>query len=226
MSASRAGAPALLVLSAALSLGSCANDDSASAARNLDSSIVASEAMILSVRDSVRGMSEDDRARRTREALAVRAPDSLDACSTPLPASEVTRHTTDVFTLELPADFTLTLDGDVDRKEKHYGYGRYEFTGSDGSVVSIDAASNYEAHSGWTGSVSSECNLDIGPHHAHLDVANASINFEDRIVHADLDLSPRLALRFLAHVKSRSRQAELLSAAHTIRVRTGWGLTN
>ena len=207
-------------------LGSCTNGDSAAAARNMDSSIAASEAMMLSIRDSVRGVSEAERARRTRDALAVHAPDSLDACSIPLQAQEVTRHTTEVFTLELPADFTLTRDGDVDRRKKHYQYGQYEFTGSDGSKVIIDAANNDEGHSGWTGSISSECDLEIGARRVHLDVANATISTEDRIVHAHIPLSPRLALRFVAHARSRQRQAQLLSAVHSLRVRPAWGEAN
>ncbi|HEX9083359.1 MAG TPA: hypothetical protein VF836_01360 [Gemmatimonadaceae bacterium] len=223
MTASRIAVGALLVLLGALPLESCTNGDSARTTRDIDSSIAASEAMMLSFRDSVRGVSEEEKARRIRVALAVHAPDSLDACSTPLPAEEVTRQTTETFTLELPADFTLTLDGDVDRKAKHYGYGIYEFTGSDGSKVSVDGANNDESHSGWTGSISSECDVAIGSHRAHLDVANASIYAEDRIVHAHIYLSPQLALRFVAHAKSRQRQAQLLSATHSIRVRPAWG---
>ena len=222
----RQAIPPFLALSAALMLGSCTNGDSAATARNIDSSIAASEAMMLSIRDSVRGVSEAERARRTRDALAVHAPDSLDACSIPLQAQVVTRHTTDVFTLELPADFTLTRDGDVDRRKKHYQYGQYEFTGSDGSKVIIDAANNDEGHSGWTGSISSECDIEIGARGVHLDVANATISGEDRIVHAHIPLSPRLALRFVAHARSRERQSELLSAVHSLRVRAAWGETN
>jgi hypothetical protein len=213
------------ILIALLSLGvtACTRGDSASKSRDLDSSIAASEEMILSFRDSVRGVSEEEKARRAQAALAVHAPDSLDACSSQLPAEKVTRYTTDVFTLELPADFTLTRDGDVDRREKHYGYGKYEFTGSDGSTVLIDGANNDDSHSGWTGSISSECDVDIGPHKAHLDIANASLYTEDRIVHGHFYLPPRLALTFVAHARSRSRQTQLLSAVHTLRVRPAWG---
>jgi len=223
VTAARVAVTALLAISAALLLGSCTNGDSAATARDIDSSIAASEAMILSIRDSVRGVSEAERARRTRDALAVHAPDSLDACSIPIQAQEVTRHTTGVFTIELPADFRMTLDGDIDRREKHYQYGQYEFTGSDGSRVFIDAANNDEGHSGWTGSISSECDLEIGARRVHLDVANATISTQDRIVHAHIPLSPRLALRFVAHARSRQRQAELLSAVHSLRVRPAWG---
>ena len=223
---SRHAVTPLLALSAALMMGSCTNGDSAATTRDIDSSIAASEAMMLSIRDSVRGVSEAERARRTREALAVHAPDSLDACSSPLQAEQVTRHTTGVLTIELPADFRMTLDGDIVRREKHYQYGQYEFTGSDGSRVFIDAANNDEAHSGWTGLISSECDLDIGARRVHLDVANATISAEDRIVHAHISLSPRLALRFVAHARSRERQAQLLSAVHTLRVRPAWGEAN
>ena len=226
MIACRAPVTRLLALSLLLSVGSCKNDDSASEMAKADSSIAASEAMMLAFRDSVKGVSDDEKARRAQAALAVHAPDSLDACSYPLPADAVTRHTTEVFTLELPADFTLTRDGDIDRKKTHYGYGRYEWTGSDGSKVLIDGANNDEAHSGWTGSVSSECDLDIGPHKVHLDVANASIYAEDRIVHAHFFLSPRLALSFVAHARSRERQSQLLNAIHSIRVKSEWGQTD
>ena len=225
MSGLRARVTAFVAVSGTLLLGSC-DGDRVARARALDASIAASEAMMLSFRDSVRGVSEEEKARRAQAVLAVRAPDNLEACSSQLPAEQVTRHTTDVFTLELPADFTLTRDGDVDRKKNHYGYGRYEFKGSDGSTVIIDAANRYDAHTGWTGSVSSECDLSIGPHNAHLDVANATIQFEDRIVHAHIDMGPQLALMFVGHARSRPRQAELLSAVHTIRVKPAWGETN
>ena len=216
----------LLALSTALLLGSCTNGDSAAEVRDIESSIAASEAMMLSIRDSVRGVGDAEKARRTQDALAVRAPDNLDACSSPLQAEQVTRHTTGVFTLELPADFRLTMDGDIERREKHYQYGQYEFTASDGSRVFIDAANNDEGHSGWTGSISSECDIDIGARRVHLDVANATISAEDRIVHAHVPLSPRLALRFVAHARSRQRQSQLLSAVHTLRVRPAWGEAN
>lgn len=226
MTASRVAVRLLLAVTGALTLGSCMNGDGALKAREIDSSIAASETMMLSIRDSVRGVSEAERARRTQAALAVHAPDSLDACSTPIQAHEVTRHTTDVFTIELPADFTLTRDGDIDRRKRHYQYGIYEFTGSDGSKVLIDAANNDEGHSGWTGLISSECDLEIGARTVHLDVANATISAQDRIVHAHVPLSPRLALRFVAHARSRERQAQLLSAVHSLRVRPAWGEAN
>jgi len=221
----RAVAP-LLALSTALLLGSCTNGDSAAEVRDIESSIAASEAMMLSIRDSVRGVGVAEKARRTQGALAVHAPDNLDACSSPLQAEQVTRHTTGVFTLELPADFRLTMDGDIERREKHYQYGQYEFTASDGSRVFIDAGNNDEFHTGWTGLISSECEHDIGARWAHLDVANATISTEDRIVHAHIPLSPRLALRFVAHARSRERQSQLLSAVQTLRVRPAWGESN
>jgi hypothetical protein len=130
----------------------------------------------------------------------------------------------ELVTLELPADFKLTRNGDVERMKKIYGYSRYEWTGSDRSLVIIEAVNNHEAHSGWTGLIESECNLDIGPRPAHLDIANATVEFQDRIVHAHIDLAPRLALMFVAHARSRQRQAQLLSAVHTVRVRSGWGV--
>jgi len=211
---------------AAVSIESCTNTDHAAIARGIDSSIAASEAMMLSFRDSVRGVSQNAQDRRTRDALAVHAPDSLDACSTPFPAAEVTRHTNDLFTIELPSDFRMTLDGEDERKQRGYGYARYQWTGSDGSTVYIEPANSSETHSGWTGSISSECDLEVGPHKAHVDVANASVELEDRIVHAQFDLRPRLSLSLLVHAKSRQRQSELLSAIHSVRVRNGWGADN
>ena len=219
MTAERAAIVGVVVLA----LLSCTNGDSGAAARNIDSSIAAAESTMLAFRDSVKGVSQEERVRRDRAALAVYAPDSLEACSYQLPAEKVTRHTTDVFSLELPADFRLTRDGDVNRR-KHYGYGRYEFTGSDGSIFSIDAANNDATHSGWTGLVSSECDTDIGVNKAHLDVANATVYAEDRVVHAHFDLSPRLAMIVVAHARSRARQAQLLAAIHTIQVRSEWGV--
>jgi hypothetical protein len=226
MTVLRVAIAGFVILLSTLSTESCTNTDNASRAGGIDSSIAASEAMMLSFRDSVRGVSQEEKDRRTRDALAVHASDSLDACSTPFPAAAVTRHTNDLFTLELPSDFRLTLDGEDERKKRGYGYARYQWTGEDGSIVYIEPANRSESHSGWTGAISSECDLEIGPHKAHLDVANASLYVEDRIVHAMFDLSPRLSLSLLVHAKSRQRQSELLSAIHTVRVRSGWGATN
>lgn len=211
-----------LALLAALSLASCTNADSAATARNMDSSVAASETMMLALRDSVKGVSEEEKARRTRAELAVHAPDNLDACSYPTPAEEVTRHITEFFTLELPADFELTRDADVDRREKHYVNPPYEWTASDGSTVEIVGVNNSDVHIGWTGLLSSECNLSIGSRNVHLDVANNTISREDRMVHAHFRVPPQLALRFVAHARSRARQAELLSAVHSIRVLPAW----
>jgi hypothetical protein len=222
VTACRALATAFATLSAALLSASC-NGDSAAAARNMDASIAASETVMLSFRESVRGISEGKQANRAQDLLSLRAPDSLDACSSPLPAEDVTRYTTDLITIELPADFKLTRNGDSEPMKKIYGYSRYEWTGSDRSVVTIDQANNDDGHSGWTGLIESECNVDIGPRPAHLDVANATVEFQDRVVHASIDMVPQLALRFVAHARSRRRQAELLSAVHTLRIRSAWG---
>jgi hypothetical protein len=189
----------------------------------MDSSIAASEAMMLSFRDSVRGEGEGVQATRAQALLSLRAPDSLDACSYPLPADQVTRHSMDLVSIELPADFKLTRNGDLEPMRKLYGYSIYEWTGSDRSRVIIDAVNNHDEHSGWTGLIESECNLDIGTRPAHLDVANATVEVEDRIVHADIGMAPALAVKFVAHARSRRRQAELLNAVHTLRVLSRWG---
>ena len=206
----------------ALALVSCTNDDAAKA--RMESTIAASEAMMLSFRDSVRGESEGAQASQASAALSLRAPDSLDACSSPLPAREVLRHTLDLVTIELPADFKLTRNGDGGPEEKIYGYSRYEWTGSDRSRVIIEPVNNHEAHTGWTGLLESECNVDIGPRPAHLDVANASVDYEDRIVHVSIEMVPQLAVSVTAHARSRQRQAELLSAVHSLRIRERWGI--
>jgi hypothetical protein len=224
MTASRLAVTALLALFAAVLLGSCTSERSALAARNIDSSIAASEAMMLSLRDSVRGVGEEVRASRTRTALELRASDTLDACSSPLPAPQVTRHTTDLVTIELPADFKLTRNGDTEPMKKIYGYSIYEWTGSDRSRVIIQPVNNHEPHAGWTGLMESDCNLDIGPRPAHLDIANATVEVEDRIVHVNIDLAPELALMLVAHARSRERQAQLLSAVHSLRVKPAWGV--
>lgn len=205
----------------ALLLASCTNGDSEAAARAIDSSIAASESMMLSLRDSVRGVSEDEQAGRTRAALAVRAPDSLDACSYPAPAENVTRHTTERVTLELPADFKLTNDADADRK-KRYVNSPYKWRAPDGSTVEIVGVNDGDVHVGWTGLLSSECDVPIGSYDAHLDIANASVSVEDRIVHAYFR-HPTMRARFLAHARSRARQAELLNAVHSLRLLSTWG---
>jgi hypothetical protein len=222
MTAPRIARAPLVAVCAALAVGSCTRGGAASAAR-ADSSFAASEAMMLSFRDSVRDQSKGVQASRTRSLLSLRAPDSLDACSYPLPAYEVTRHSMELVTIELPADFKLTRNGDTEPMKKLYGYSRYEWTAGDRSTVRVDAVNNYDGHTGWTGLVESECNVDIGGRAAHLDVANATVEYEDRIVHAQIDMVPELAVMFLGHARSRRRQAELLNAVHSLRISSAWG---
>jgi hypothetical protein len=50
------------------------------------------------------------------------------------------------------------------------------------------------------------------------------VEVEDRIVHVNIDLAPELALMLVAHARSRERQAQLLSAVHSLRVKPAWGV--
>jgi hypothetical protein len=205
--------------------GACTRSgDRAADAREVSASVAASEALMLAFRDSVRGFTEEEKARRASAETPLVGADTLDACTYPVPASgDVRLQTTSIFVLALPANFTLTLDGEKEIAARHEGYGRYEWTASDGSTARVEPVNNDEAHSGWTGSISSECDLDIGGRRVHIDVANASVYVPDRVVHAHIDLRPHLALSFLGHARTLARQAELLRAVHSIRITPDWG---
>jgi hypothetical protein len=126
-------------------------------------------------------------------------------------------------TVHLPTDFKLVNEKDIERQIKNSGYARFEWVGDDGSTVSVYGENSSSVHSGWTGLVTSECNLDIAGRRAHFDIANASVGRPDRVVHAIIDASPQLSLVFLAHARSIERQKELLRAAHTVNVGPLWG---
>ena len=205
--------------------GACSRSmGKAAEAREVDASVAASEALMLAFRDSVRGFTEEEKARRASAETPLVGADTLDACAYPVPAAGDVRLQTAIgFVLELPADFKLTRDGDKEIAARHDGFGIYEWTGSDRSTVKVEPVNNGTAHSGWTGSISSECDLDIGGHRMHIDVANASVYVPDRIVHAHIDLSPQLAFAFVGHARTLPRQAELLRAVHSIRMTPDWG---
>ena len=57
----------------------------------------------------------------------------------------------------------------------------------------------------------------------HIDIANASVNIPDRVVHAVLAVPERLPLVVLGHARSLERQAELLRAARSVRIAPRWG---
>ena len=214
---------ATLALSISLSLSSCTGSDRAGSTSSIDSTIAASEAMMLAFRDSVKGVSEAEKAGREHAALAIHAPDSLDACAVPPPAQQVTWHSTDGFALQLPGDFRMTRDADEYRKKRNLPGVAYEWTASDGSRVQIVGVRRDEVHIGWTGLLSSECDMDVSSGRLHVDVANNTITTEDRIIHAHFYPRSQPALSFVGHARSRQRQAELLSAVHTLRLKDAWG---
>jgi hypothetical protein len=216
-----AASTALLGMTA--SVVACSKPDPKAEARELEVAMTASEALALAFADSVRENTAEARARSEARRIEQISNDTLSACADPVPVEATTRYANSMVTVHLPTDFKLVNEKDIERQIKNSGYARFEFVGADGSKVSVYGENSGSVHSGWTGLVTSECNLDIAGRSAHLDIANASVGRPDRVVHAIISASPYLSLVFLAHARSIERQKELLHAAHTVNVGPLWG---
>ena len=205
----------------ALALAACARGG-AEDPKELDAAVAAAEALALSFADSVRG--EAGQARVAAESRAAREKvDTLSACADPVPREPTSRHATSYMTVHLPADFRLLNAEQAERMAQPQGYTRYEWKGADNSTVAIYPGSSSSVHSGWTGLLKSECDIQVAGHRAHVDLADNSIGFTNLVVHAIYYDPPRSPMVFLAKARSRARQEELLHALHTVNIGPLWG---
>lgn len=204
--------------------------DAAAAARDLNASIDALEALSLGFRDSVFA------ARDTTTILLGSGRDPsiagavVDACEQPASQAPVQQHQTPAFSISLPADFEPVAPSAADERARARGLSAYEWRGEDQSTVRIASRPDTVVdgkvlgmHRGWTGAMSSECDVDINGRPAHVDIADAG--GDDHVVHvhfAESELGTsgtrtiQRSLVLIAHGRSIERQRELLRAARSL----------
>jgi hypothetical protein len=133
------------------------------------------------------------------------------ACDEPATSVAFLALQSGAVSLTLPADFTPI---DTARAASH---GIHRWLGADKSTVVVrpDAATY---HSGWTGSLTSECTVDIAGARAHIDLADATVEVPDYVVRAVLERPGMLPFVFEGHARSVRRQAELLRALRSLSI--------
>ncbi|HEX6049667.1 MAG TPA: hypothetical protein VFZ21_10365 [Gemmatimonadaceae bacterium] len=136
------------------------------------------------------------------------------ACDEPAASVELTAVQSGAVSLTLPADFTPI---DTARVASH---GIHRWLGADKSTIVVrpDAATY---HSGWTGSLTSECTVDIAGARAHIDLADATVEVPDYVVRAVLERPRMLPFVFEGHGRSVRHQAELLRALRSLSIAEG-----
>jgi hypothetical protein len=210
------GIGAIMVLAMSITCTACRR--SRSDTRELALAAAASDSLTEAFADIAAGSAP---APPTRPSLV--GGDTLQACVDREPGTGFTLAKTRLFDVALPPDFSPVGSARSDRDAEKYGVARYEWHGSDNSTLVISGGTT-ERHSGWTGGVSSECDLETAGAAVHVDLANASIRVNDRVIHAVFDMSARPALIFEAHARSVERQAQLLHSLRTVFVLPRWGV--
>ena len=183
---------------------------------------IAAEESQLALRDSLYAGDAAAVAQRAAAKEPLVGGEQPDACSLGIPKPTET-HSTTLFEIDLPQGFRLTNRDRAERQAQESGYARYEWRGTDNSTFAVFAGDGGGTHSGWTGLIASECDLESVSGPMHIDVANASVSVPDRVVHAALEVPGQLHLMVLAHARSLERQAELIRAARSVRVSPRWG---
>ena len=156
-----------------------------------------------------------DSAARRALAAEPRAPTVPEhtphACDEPATSVAFLALWSGALSLTLPADFTPI---DTARVASH---GIHRWLGADKSTVVVrrDGATY---HSGWTGSLTSECTVDIAGARAHIDIADATVDVPDYVVRAVLERPRMLPFVFEGHARSVRRQAELLRALRSLSI--------
>lgn len=179
------------------------------------------ETLNVAFRDSVWSGGASVRQAAEELSTASSTPMTAEACSDPGRLSPTQLQTTTLVDIDLPIDFKLTNAAQAETAAERVGYARYEWRGDDNSTLSIFPAS--EVHSGWTGAIATECDLNIDGHNAHVDIANASTYGADFVVHGYFTMESGSAVGYLAHARSHRRQEELLHALRTVSIKPRWG---
>jgi hypothetical protein len=159
-----------------------------------------------------------DSAARRAVAAEPRAPTVTEhtahACDEPATSVAFLALQSGALSLTLPADFTPI---DTARVASH---GIHRWLGADKSTIVVrpDGATY---HSGWTGSLTSECTVDIAGARAHIDLADATVEVPDYVVRAVLERPGMLPFVFEGHARSVRRQTELLHALRSLSIAEG-----
>jgi hypothetical protein len=189
-----------------------------------DDATEAVETLNLAFRDSVAEFASPVRQAATpvpEQSAPIATPMTAQACSDPGRLGPTQLHTTTLVDIDLPDDFKLTNTDKAEADAERTGYARYEWRGSDNSRLSIYPTS--AVHSGWTGLIDTECDLNIDGHNVHVDIANASTAGADFVVHGFFQMEAGSPVAYIAHARSHRRQEELLHAMRTIAIKPRWG---
>jgi hypothetical protein len=207
-----------LIVVFALTLACAACRRSRPDTRKLGLAAAASDSLTEAFSDIAAGSAP---APRNRPSLV--GGDTLQACLDRDLGTGFTLAKTRLFDVALPPDFAPVGGARSERDAEKFGVARYEWRGSDNSTLSISGGTT-ERHSGWTGGISNECDIETAGAAVHVDLANASIRVNDRVIHAVFDISARPALIFEAHARNVERQAQLLHSLHTVFILPRWGV--
>jgi hypothetical protein len=164
--------------------------------------IAASESLTLALADSIAT------ARGLINPAAVAGLESLTACDDRVDASNWPHYRTPIVEMMVPPGFTQSSDGFS---------GRAEWRGPDGWIRAVGSSS--QLHTGWTGLITSECDLYVAGWPTHLDLVNTTYG---KGVHAMIMVAGKQAISIEAQAKSVARQAQMLHAIRSARVSASW----
>jgi len=189
-----------------------------------DDATEAVEQLNLAFRDSLAGEAAPVRqaaAAVPEQSAPLATPMTAQACNDPGRLSPTQLQTTTLVDVDLPIDFKLTNAAKSEVNVERTGYARYDWRGDDNSTLTIQPATS--VHSGWTGLIDTECDLNIDGHSVHVDIANASTSGADFVVHGFFQMEAGSPVAFIAHARSHQRQEELLHALRTVAIKPRWG---
>lgn len=183
--------------------------------RALEATVAAVEALQQAFSDSVRGVR---RAVAEMRASEMSNENPLDPCMAGVGAGSTRRWELDGASIDLPADL-----------EEEEGYGaaerramrRFDWRAADGTRVTIRSgpAAVYDHAAG--GSLVAHCTERTGGRARDIDLFNLSASYPDLRVIAKFPAAGA-GLTFEGIARSRERQEQMLRAAHSIRISSGW----
>ena len=186
-----------------------------------DDATEAVEMLNVAFRDSVWDSGAPVRQTAEERSAPNATPMTADACADPGRQSPTQLQTTTLVDVDLPMDFKLTNGARAEADAERSGYALYEWRGDDNSTLTIAQAS--DVHSGWTGLIATECELNIDGRPVHVDIANASTYGADFVVHGYFTMEAGSAVGYVAQARSHQRQEELLHALRTVSIKPRWG---
>lgn len=191
---------ALVVASAAIaSADACRSRSHGTPPDDLTLAIAASESLTTAITDSL----TEVRYAVSQQGNSYSDPsDTLNACSDRVDGREWEFFTSSIVDLQLPSDFSAATESN----------GRAEWRGGNGNVVA-------SGKKGWTGLITSSCDVYISGFPARLYALNAldgkAVHLTIHTTSGDIDVH--------GQARSTYRQAELLHAFRYSRVSSSWG---